>query len=180
VTKKKPAPEKPTTKTTRRKETALAKKAAAESKETVKKAAKKAAPKAAAKKAAPKAKEAAKKVTKSAAKKVSPKKSEESSSSSESAVESAGNTVGKIVGEGVDTVIGAGAALLQGKSPFKSGEREKVSVRFVKCSFGGVDGVVMMVGFGVRGCFADGLSLQSKSPAKGKETARRVSDVNCR
>jgi hypothetical protein len=88
--------------------------------------------------------------------------------------------VGKIVGEGVDSVVNAGAALLQGKSPFKSGERSKVSVSFVECSFGGVNGVVMMVGFGVKGCFADGLCLQSKSPAKGKESARarsRVSEV---
>jgi hypothetical protein len=37
-----------------------------------------------------------------------------------------------------------------------------------------------MVGFGVRGCFADGLCLQSKSPSKGKEMSRsRVSEVTC-
>lgn len=82
--------------------------------------AKKAAPKVKEKveKAAPKVKAKAEKVAKTAVKKVSPKKSQETESASE--------TVGKYVGESVDSVINAGAALLQGKSPFAGG-RAKVS-----------------------------------------------------
>lgn len=36
--------------------------------------------------------------------------------------------MGKYVGDSVDSVISAGAALLQGKSPFAAGGRAKVSL----------------------------------------------------